>query len=165
MRSATRPADVPRDQINRTSAAHDPGGVLSRRAGARDTPLPGKGRGGGSPRIRGGHDHAGFVIADVRGYTRFTRERGDASAAALAKKFADLSRDAVEARGGRVLELRGDEALAVFESPAQAVRAALELQETCAEESRSDPDLPLPVGMGSTRERPFPSRRAIAAGL
>ena len=89
-----------------------------------------------------------FVIADVRGYTRFTRERGDASAAALAKKFADLSRDAVEARGGRVLELRGDEALAVFESPAQAVRAALELQETCAEESRSDPDLPLPVGIG-----------------
>jgi WD40 repeat protein/class 3 adenylate cyclase len=89
-----------------------------------------------------------FVIADVRGYTRFTRERGDAAAATLAKKFADLSRDAVEARGGRVLELRGDEALAVFESPAQAVRAALEFQATCAEESRSDPDLPLPVGIG-----------------
>jgi WD40 repeat protein/class 3 adenylate cyclase len=89
-----------------------------------------------------------FVIADVRGYTRFTRERGDAAAATLAKKFADHSRDAVEARGGRVLELRGDEALAVFESPAQAVRAALELQATCAEESRSDPDFPLPVGIG-----------------
>jgi WD40 repeat protein/class 3 adenylate cyclase len=89
-----------------------------------------------------------FVIADVRGYTRFTRERGDAAAATLAKKFADLSRDAVEARGGRVLELRGDEALAVFESPAQAVRAALEFQATCAEESRSDSDFPLPVGIG-----------------
>ncbi|HEX4941532.1 MAG TPA: AAA family ATPase, partial [Actinomycetota bacterium] len=89
-----------------------------------------------------------FLIADVRGYTRFTRERGDAAAATLAKKFADLSRDAVEARGGRVLELRGDEALAVFESPAQAVRAALELQATCAEESLSDPDVPLPVGIG-----------------
>jgi WD40 repeat protein/class 3 adenylate cyclase len=89
-----------------------------------------------------------FLIADVRGYTRFTRERGDAAAATLAKKFADFCRDAVEARGGRVLELRGDEALAVFESPAQAVRAALEFQATCAEESRSDPDFPLPVGIG-----------------
>ncbi len=57
-----------------------------------------------------------FLIADIRGYTRFTREHGDAEAARLAKKFADLARDSVEARGGRVIELRGDEALAVFTS-------------------------------------------------
>ena len=89
-----------------------------------------------------------FVIADVRGYTRFTAERGDAAAALLAKRFADLARDAVEARGGRVIELRGDEALAVFESPSQAVRAAIEFQATCAEESEADPAFPLPVGIG-----------------
>lgn len=89
-----------------------------------------------------------FLIADVRGYTRFTAERGDAAAALLAKRFADLARDAVEARGGRVIELRGDEALAVFESPPQAVRAAVELQATCAEESEADPAFPLPVGIG-----------------
>jgi WD40 repeat protein/class 3 adenylate cyclase len=89
-----------------------------------------------------------FLIADVRGYTRFTRERGDAAAAILAKRFADLARDAVEARGGRVIELRGDEALAVFDSPQQAVLAALEFQATCAEESEADPALPLPVGIG-----------------
>jgi WD40 repeat protein/class 3 adenylate cyclase len=89
-----------------------------------------------------------FLIADVRGYTRFTAERGDAAAALLAKRFADLARDAVEARGGRVIELRGDEALAVFESPSQAVRAAIEFQATCAEESEADPAFPLPVGVG-----------------
>jgi WD40 repeat protein/class 3 adenylate cyclase len=89
-----------------------------------------------------------FLIADVRGYTRFTAERGDAAAAFLAKRFADLARDAVEARGGRVIELRGDEALAVFESPSQAVRAAVEFQATCAEESEADPAFPLPVGIG-----------------
>jgi WD40 repeat protein/class 3 adenylate cyclase len=89
-----------------------------------------------------------FLIADVRGYTAFTRERGDAAAATLARRFAELARDAVEARGGRVIELRGDEALAVFESPAQAVRAALELQATCAEEALEDPAFPLPVGIG-----------------
>jgi class 3 adenylate cyclase len=65
-----------------------------------------------------------FLIADVLGYTRFTRERGEAEAARLAKKFADVARDSVEARGGRVIELRGDEALAVFASTTQAVRAA-----------------------------------------
>ena len=89
-----------------------------------------------------------FLIADVRGYTRFTREHGDAEAARLAKRFADMARDSVEARGGRVIELRGDEALAVFPSPAQAVRAALEFQATCLEETAGDPTLPLTVGIG-----------------
>ena len=89
-----------------------------------------------------------FLIADVRGYTAFTRERGDADAARLATIFAELARDAVEARGGRVIELRGDEALAVFERPDQAVRAAIEFQATCVEESALDPDFPLPVGIG-----------------
>jgi len=89
-----------------------------------------------------------FLIGDVRGYTRFTRERGDAEAARLATRFAEVARDAVEARSGRVTELRGDEVLAVFESPAQAVRAAVELQAACKEEAAADPTLPLPVGVG-----------------
>jgi WD40 repeat protein/class 3 adenylate cyclase len=89
-----------------------------------------------------------FLIADVRGYTLFTRERGDSEAARLAKRFADLARDAVEARSGRVIELRGDEALAVFQSASQAVLAATELLAACAEETSADPLLPLPVGVG-----------------
>jgi class 3 adenylate cyclase len=89
-----------------------------------------------------------FLIADVRGYTRFTRERGNVEAARLARTFAALARDAVEARSGRVIELRGDEALAVFESPSQAVRAAGELVAACGEESEADPTLPLRVGVG-----------------
>jgi hypothetical protein len=89
-----------------------------------------------------------FLIADVRGYTSFTRERGDAEAARLARRFAELTRDAVEARSGRVTELRGDEVLAVFGSPDQAVRAAVELQAVCEEEVAADPTLPLRVGVG-----------------
>lgn len=87
-----------------------------------------------------------FLIADIRGYTRFTRERGVTAAGGLAGTFAGLARDAVEARGGRVIELRGDEALAVFSSPASAVRAATELVAVCAEEATDD--LPLNVGVG-----------------
>ena len=89
-----------------------------------------------------------FLIADVRGYTRFTAEHGDDAAAHLAATFAALARDAVEARSGRVIELRGDEVLAVFDAADQSVRAALELQWTLAEEVAIDPSLPLLVGIG-----------------
>jgi WD40 repeat protein/class 3 adenylate cyclase len=89
-----------------------------------------------------------FLIADIRGYTAFTREHGDAAAARLAEVFAALARDSVEARSGTVIELRGDEALAVFTSPTQATRAALELQAACQEEMAADPTLPLSVGVG-----------------
>jgi YVTN family beta-propeller protein len=84
----------------------------------------------------------------VRGYTLFTHERGDEAAAKLAAKFASLAREGVEARGGSVIELRGDEALAVFASPRQALRAAVELQARFVEETLADPGLPLGVGIG-----------------
>lgn len=89
-----------------------------------------------------------FLIADVRGYTSFTHERGDEAAAMLATKFAAVAREGVEAAGGRVLELRGDEALAVFRSPRQALRAAVNLQARFLEETMSEPEIPLGVGIG-----------------
>jgi class 3 adenylate cyclase len=55
-----------------------------------------------------------FLIADVRGYTLFTQERGDEAAAKLAARFARVAREAVQRRTGSVVELRGDEVLAVF---------------------------------------------------
>jgi class 3 adenylate cyclase len=55
-----------------------------------------------------------FLIADVRGYTAFTQSRGDEAAARLASTFAEIAREGVEAHEGHVIELRGDEALAVF---------------------------------------------------
>jgi class 3 adenylate cyclase len=55
-----------------------------------------------------------FLIADVRGYTQFTMDHGDEAAARLAVRFATAARQVVSARDGRVVELRGDEALAVF---------------------------------------------------
>ncbi len=89
-----------------------------------------------------------FLIADVRGYTLFTQERGDETAGKLAAKFARMAREGVEGRGGRLLELRGDEALCVFGSARQAIRAAVELQERFVEETVADPNLPLTVGIG-----------------
>ncbi|MFN2590052.1 MAG: AAA family ATPase [Actinomycetota bacterium] len=89
-----------------------------------------------------------FLIADVRGYTSFTAERGDEAAARLARRFAEVAREGVETFGGRVIELRGDEALAVFDSARQAIRAAVELQRRFVDETVADPGLPFPVGIG-----------------
>jgi peptide/nickel transport system substrate-binding protein len=89
-----------------------------------------------------------FLIADVRGYTLFTQERGDEVAAKLAAKFAEITREIVQARGGTLLELRGDEALCVFSSTREAIRAAVDLQQRFVEETLEQPELPLTVGIG-----------------
>ncbi|MGA9161757.1 MAG: adenylate/guanylate cyclase domain-containing protein [Actinomycetota bacterium] len=88
------------------------------------------------------------MIADVRGYTTFTQERGDEEAGRLAGRFAQVSRAVVEDHRGHVLELRGDEALVVFDSPRSAIRGAVALQQRFVEETIVDPSLPLTVGMG-----------------
>ena len=89
-----------------------------------------------------------FLIADVRGYTLFTQERGDEAAAKLAARFAEIAREVVEEHGGSVIELRGDEALAAFASARQAILAATYAQDRFLEETIVDPTLPLPVGIG-----------------
>src|SRR3954452_5855741 len=89
-----------------------------------------------------------FLIADIRGYTTFTQAEGDEAAARLAARFAQVVRDEIERHGGSVVELRGDEAMCTFGSPRGAIRAAVALQQRCAEEIRGDPTLPLRLGIG-----------------
>ena len=122
-----------------------------------------------------GNDHVGelaagragirtFLIADVRGYTLFTQERGDEAAAKLAARFASISRAAVDDHGGSVIELRGDEALAVFDSARQAIRAAVWLQQRFLEETEADPSLPLPVGIGLDAGEAVPVEEGYRGG-
>jgi YVTN family beta-propeller protein len=54
----------------------------------------------------------------------------------------------VEEHGGSVIELRGDEALAVFTSARQAILAATHAQARFLEETLADPTFALPVGIG-----------------
>ncbi|HZU13644.1 MAG TPA: adenylate/guanylate cyclase domain-containing protein [Chloroflexota bacterium] len=86
-----------------------------------------------------------FLIADIRGYTRFTQQYGDEAAAQLATHFADVVTESVQAHGGHLAEMRGDEALAVFASTRSALRSALDLQRRFVE---GESDHPLPVGIG-----------------
>jgi class 3 adenylate cyclase len=89
-----------------------------------------------------------FLIADVRGYTAYTQSRGDEAGARLAATFAEITREGVEGHDGEVIELRGDEALAVFRSAREALRAAVELQVTFADEVHLNSSVPLLVGIG-----------------
>jgi ABC-type transport system substrate-binding protein/class 3 adenylate cyclase len=89
-----------------------------------------------------------FLIADVRGYTRYTQEHGDEAAARLAASFAEIVDDVVAGSDGRLVELRGDEALVVFGSPREAIRTAVALQHRLVERMRSADPLPLRVGIG-----------------
>lgn len=99
--------------------------------------------------MKDGHTGARtFLIADVRGYSRYTEQYGDEAAARLAARFAELIGDGVEAHSGEIVDIRGDEALAVFTSARQAIRAAMDLQGQFDEQTAVDSELPLRVGIG-----------------
>jgi class 3 adenylate cyclase/ATP/maltotriose-dependent transcriptional regulator MalT len=98
--------------------------------------------------VERGHSVKAFLIADVRGYTRFTDEHGDEAAAQLVARFAEIVENEVQRHHGSVIELRGDEALAVFESARRAILAGIDLQARFADERTAHPELPLDVGIG-----------------
>lgn len=75
-----------------------------------------------------------FLIADIRGDTRFSDARGNEAAARLAERFVSMARERVEMHAGSIVEVRGDEILAVFDSARQAVQAAIDLQAATAAE-------------------------------
>src|SRR5262245_6289890 len=87
-------------------------------------------------------------MPDIRGYTRFTEQHGDEASAKLAARFSEIVRDGVQVRGGELIEIRGDEALAVFDSARQAIRAAMDLQSQFAEEPDMVSNCPIRVGIG-----------------
>jgi class 3 adenylate cyclase len=89
-----------------------------------------------------------FLIADIRGYTRYSQEHGDAAASRLAQRFAALVRESIAEHQGELLELRGDEALCIFESARTALVAAVALQRSFRRPAEGERALPLGVGIG-----------------
>jgi sugar lactone lactonase YvrE len=68
------------------------------------------------------------------------------AAAAVARRFARRASDVASAHAGRIIEIRGDAALGVFNSPRQALRAAIAIHSP--QTSTADDSLPLPIGVG-----------------
>src|SRR5918997_2307743 len=88
-----------------------------------------------------------FLIADIRGYSRYTEECGDEAAAALSRKFTRIVRDSADEYGSETVEVRGDEALLVFVSARAAIRTGVDLQARFRETSE-ELAIPLRVGIG-----------------
>jgi basic membrane protein A and related proteins len=105
-----------------------------------------------------------FLIADVRGYTRFTQEHGDEEGATLARRFAVLARRGITDHEGELVELRGDEALGAFGSARDALRAAVELQRLFRTSSEAGPALPLGVGIGIDAGEAVPVENGYRGG-
>jgi class 3 adenylate cyclase len=89
-----------------------------------------------------------FLLADIRGYTRYSAAQGDHAAAHLSELFLSLCRDVVSTHRGEVFGSAGDQALAAFSSAHAALHAALALQSRLAEEQAAHPELPLTAGVG-----------------
>jgi class 3 adenylate cyclase/ABC-type transport system substrate-binding protein/tRNA A-37 threonylcarbamoyl transferase component Bud32 len=100
-----------------------------------------------------------FVFADVRGYTNYTRERGDEAGAELARRFAGIVEALAPTHSGKLQELRGDEALVVFDSARAALRFALALQAKVSEE-----ELPRSVGVGLDAGEAVPVEEGYRGG-
>jgi class 3 adenylate cyclase/tetratricopeptide (TPR) repeat protein len=89
-----------------------------------------------------------FLVADLRGYTRFTTEHGDERAAETARLFENIARESVEDHGGSVFGTAGDQVLATFASARKAAAAALQLQSRLADlAGRGSPMLEAGVGL------------------
>ncbi|HET6790575.1 MAG TPA: extracellular solute-binding protein [Actinomycetota bacterium] len=96
-----------------------------------------------------------FLIADLRGYTSFSDARGDQAAADVSERFVAIATECVQGRSGTVVEVRGDEVLAVFESAREALRAAVELQERAAIEPAEREMLGLGIGLDAGEAVPL----------
>src|SRR4051795_7016058 len=104
-----------------------------------------------------------FLIADIRGYTRYMNELGDDAGSELAAQFARTVREAMPAWDGELLELRGDEALCVFVSARRALGAAVDLQARFRRPAGGTP-LPLGVGIGLDAGEALPTQGGYRGG-
>jgi adenylate cyclase len=68
-----------------------------------------------------------ICFLDITGYTRLTRERGDAAAGDLAEELGTLVRRTAVEHGGRPVKWLGDGVMVYFPDPASAALAALDM--------------------------------------
>jgi predicted ATPase/class 3 adenylate cyclase len=89
-----------------------------------------------------------FLVADIRGYTSYSAERGDRAAARLSERFLSLCHDVIAAHSGEVFGSAGDQALAAFSSAHAALYASVALQARLSDEQAAHPELPVAAGIG-----------------
>jgi class 3 adenylate cyclase len=89
-----------------------------------------------------------LLAVDLADWSLAIREFGDERMTVAARKFHRFVVDDIRRNGGRELELIADNALAAFDRPLDALRAAKALREVLLSEPWFPGDEPLPAAMG-----------------
>ena len=89
-----------------------------------------------------------IVFADVSGSTRLYETLGDTGALAAVERCLDAMKRATALNRGRVVKTIGDEVMAVFESAAQGMQAASEMQQRIDELPSPAPGVKLAIRAG-----------------
>jgi len=89
-----------------------------------------------------------FMFADLREFTAFIEQHGDAAGAELVGAFRSIVRAALLRFGGGEIRTEGDSFYLVFTSARQAIDCAIAIQYSTAVNNASSPDRPLHVGIG-----------------
>ena len=98
-----------------------------------------------------------FLFADIRDYTSFVEQHGDAQAGRLIAEFRKMVRAQLAATGGGEVKTEGDSFYLVFRTAGQAVRCGAAILKEA--ELRSRPDRALRVGVGIHAGEPIPLER------
>lgn len=98
-----------------------------------------------------------FLFADIRDYTSFVEQHGDAQAGRLIADFRRMVRAQLAATGGGEVKTEGDSFYLVFRTAGQAVRCGAAILREA--ELRSRPDRALRVGVGIHAGEPIPLER------
>lgn len=95
-----------------------------------------------------------FLFADIRDYTAFVEEHGDARARKLIASFRRLVRAQLGVTGGGEIKTEGDSFYLVFQTAGQALRCAIAIMNQAVDPQRVGGALP--VGIGIHAGEPVP---------
>jgi len=97
-----------------------------------------------------------FLFSDLRDYSAFVEQRGDAAAAELIRDYRVLMREQIAAAEGAEIKTEGDSFYVVFDTAQQAVRCAIAIQRMAARKTAERTDRPIHIGIGINTGEPVP---------
>ncbi|WP_374631420.1 adenylate/guanylate cyclase domain-containing protein [Ferrovibrio sp.] len=100
-------------------------------------------------------DNVTVMFTDIIGSTEFTQRHGDKLQMELVQAHDRIVRQAVEDHRGRWVKHTGDGAMLAFQSPLEAVRAAVQIQSEVRVHNEIMPLLPLKLRVGLSTGKPI----------
>ena len=91
------------------------------------------------------NDHAAIMFSDVSGSSRLFKIVGDSAARSIISKVVSMMMDKTTENSGTVIKTIGDEVMASFPSAADAINAAIAIQNTVTD---TDYGAPLTIRIG-----------------